>query len=59
MFTGGMIDELIGTVEKAEIEARTVAMQPAPPAPRHTTYPVLSPYMYEFAILDQAVIGVA
>jgi hypothetical protein len=58
MLTGLMIDELIRTVEKAEVQSRE-QVKPVQSARAKTASSLLSPSMFEFAMLHQAVIGAA
>ena len=57
MFTGTMIDDLIKTVEKTEqlVQWRTVALPPDPVE----TYPMVSVYQWQWAAMDQSMVGVA
>jgi hypothetical protein len=59
MLNGLMIDELISMVEKAEKQSHARVAKPAQSVVRNTSYPVVSRRIYDYAILDQAVIGVA
>lgn len=59
MLNGLMIAELISMVENAEKQSHTRVAKPAQSVACNTSYPVASRRIFDYAILDQAVIGVA
>jgi hypothetical protein len=61
MFEGCMIEDLIATVERAELQARPVP-EPMYVAPaRAERYPVFSTYVYEWPVISamRQIVGVA